>query len=253
PDNLRDFYETGYNLNHSLTISGGKEAATYYFNYGNINADGFVPGDADQMKRHNVTLRGTLKGKRLTSDISLNFVRKEVDAVASGQGGSAPTMFQEIIQVPRDMSIVDFKDYNYKFNNIDNFHTRYAQNPYFSINENGNNFVENRIYGKLSFGYQFTDWLNLSYRLGADVANSVVRQWTAVTQPSPGSPNQSVSPTIGTVDEGNLTATEYDHSLLLNSFVSLTESLTLGTLAGLNVNERYFRNLTTQVSGLDIP
>jgi TonB-linked SusC/RagA family outer membrane protein len=253
PDNLKDFYETGYNFNNSLTVSGGKDAATYYFNYGNVTADGFIPGNADQLKRHNITLRGTLKGKKLTSDVSINFVRKEVSAVASGQGGNAPTLFQEIIQVPRDMSIVDWKDYNYKFNNIDNFHTRYAQNPYFSINENGNVFNENRVYGKISFTYQFADWLNLTYRLGADVANSTVKEWTAVTTPTPGSPNQTQTPTVGTVNEGNLTATEYDHSLLLNSFVNLSENFTLGTLAGLNVNERFGRNLTTQVTGLDIP
>ena len=253
PDNLRDFYETGYNLNNSLTVSGGKDAATYYFNYGNVVADGFIPSDIDQMKRHNITLRGTLKGNKLTSDVSINFVRKEVSAVSTGQGGTAPTMFQEIIQVPRDASIVDWKDYNNKFNNIDNFHTRYAQNPYFSINENGNVFNENRIYGKLGFTYQFADWINLTYRLGADVANASVKQWTAVTTPTPGSPNQTQNPTPGTVDEGTLTSTEFDHSLLLNSFVNLNESFSLGTLAGVNVNERFARNLTTQVTGLDIP
>lgn len=253
PDNLKDFYETGYNLNNTITISGGKEAATYYFNYGNIKADGFIPGDADQLKRHNVSLRGTLKGNKLSSDVSMNYVRKEVDAVASGQGGNAPTLFQEIIQVPRDMSIVDWKDYKSKFNNIDNFHTRYAQNPYFSINENGNNFIENRVYGKLGFTYKFTDWLDLTYRLGADVANSIVKEWTAVTSPTPGSPNETQTPTPGTVNEANLTSTEFDHSLLLNSYVDLTESLSLSALGGLNVNERYFRSLTTQVVGLDIP
>jgi TonB-linked SusC/RagA family outer membrane protein len=253
PDNLKDFYETGYNVNSSLSISGGNEAATYYFNYGNVSANGFLPTDVDNLKRHNITLRGTLKGKRLTSDVSVNFVRKELSAVATGQGGSAPTMFQEIIQVPRDMSIVDWKDYKGKFNNIDNFHTRYAQNPYFSINENGNKFNENRIYGKLGFTYKFADWINLTYRLGADVANAFVREWTAVTTPTPGSPNETQTATPGTVNEGNLVATEFDHSLLLNSFVNLNQNFSLATLGGLNVNERFRRNLTTQVVGLDIP
>lgn len=253
PDNLKDFYETGYNVNSSLTISGGKDAATYYFNYGNVVADGFIPSDADQLKRHNITLRGTLKGKKLSSDVSVNFVRKEVSAVSSGQGANAPTLFQEIIQVPRDQSIVDWKDYKGKFNNIDNFHTRYAQNPWFSINENGNEFNENRIYGKLAFTYQFDDWINLTYRLGADVANASVKEWTAVTTPTPGSPNETQTPTVGSVNEGSLTSTEFDHSLLLNTFMNINESFTLGVIGGLNVNERYTRNLTTQVVGLDIP
>jgi TonB-linked SusC/RagA family outer membrane protein len=252
-NNLKEFYETGYNLNNSITVSGGNDAATYYFNYGNIKADGFLPAPNDYMTRHNITLRSTLKAKKLTSDVSINFVRKEVGAIATGQGGTAPTMFQEIIQVPRDISIVDFKDYNNKFYNIDNFHTRYAQNPYFSINENRNEFTENRVYGKLGFTYQFADWINLTYRLGADVANSFVKEWTAVTNPTPGSPNQSVTPTPGSVNEANLVSTEFDHSLLANSFFNLNESFTLSTLAGLNVNERFGRALTTQVVGLDIP
>ncbi len=253
PTNLKDFYETGYNLNSTLTVSGGNDAATYYFNYGNVDADGFIPGNADQLKRHNITLRGTLKGKRLTSDVSLNFVKKEVSAVASGQGRTAPTLFQEIIQVPRDQSIVDWKDYNNKFNNIDNFHTRYAQNPYFSIGENGNIFNENRIYGKVGFTYKFADWINLTYRLGADIANASVKEWTAVTTPTPGSPNETVTPTPGSVNEGSLTSTEFDHSFLVNSFFNLNQSFSLNVLGGLNINERYTRNLTTQVTGLDIP
>jgi len=253
PDNLKDFYETGYNVNNSFTVSGGKDAATYYFNYGNVFADGFIPSDADQLKRHNVTVRTTLKGNKLSSDMSLNFVKKEVRAVASGQGGNAPTMFQEIIQVPRDASIVDWKDYNGKFNNIDNFHTRYAQNPYFSINENQNIFNENRIYGKLGFTYQFADWINLSYRLGADAASSVIKEWQAVSTPTPGSPNETQNPSVGSVNEGSITSTEFDHSFLANSFVNLNESFTLSSLAGLNINERYTRLLTTQVLGLDIP
>lgn len=63
------------------------------------------------------------------------FSVKDLDAVATGQGddaGAGKVIWQEIIQVPRDHSIVDYADYKNKFYNVDNFHTLYAQNPFSS-------------------------------------------------------------------------------------------------------------------------
>ena len=40
-----------------------------------------------------------------------------------------------LLQMPRDISVVDQKDYNNRFNNVDNYYTVYAQNPYFVLNE----------------------------------------------------------------------------------------------------------------------
>jgi TonB-linked SusC/RagA family outer membrane protein len=252
-DNLKDFYETGTSYINTLSVSGGNQMATYYLSYGNVNENGIVPGDADKLVRNSISLRGTLKGEKLNLSTSINYSSKKQSVITTGQGGSGTTTFQELIQTPRDHSLVDFKDYNDPFNNLDNFHTQYAQNPYWSINENGNRFNEDRVYGKIGLTYNFTDWLNATYRIGADIANSQIKDWIAIANTTPGSPNGSVTNIPGQVMDQTRYARELDHSFMLNMYKNLSKDLSISGLVGMNINERYFRNQTQSVSGLDIP
>ncbi|MEO9804273.1 MAG: SusC/RagA family TonB-linked outer membrane protein [Reichenbachiella sp.] len=252
-DNLKDFYETGTSYINTISLSGGNDLATYYLSYGNVKEDGIVPGDADQLNRNSISLRGTLKGEKLSTTTSLNYSNKKQSVITSGQGGAGTTTFQELIQVPRDASIVDWRDYNNPFNNLDNFHTQYAQNPYYSINENGNSFNEDRVYGKIDLTYKFNDWLNATYRIGADVANSHLKDWIAIANTTPGSPNGTVTDIPGQVIDQSRYAREIDHTFMVNAYKTVTSDLSISGLVGLNNNERVLRNQTQTVAGLDIP
>lgn len=252
-DNLKDFYETGTSYINTLSLSGGNDLATYYLSYGNVQQDGIVPGDADVLDRNTISLRGTLKGERLSATTSLNYSNKKQSVITTGQGGAGTTTFQELIQVPRDASIVDWSDYNDPFNNLDNFHTQYAQNPYYSINENGNAFNEDRIYGKIGLTYKFSDWLNATYRVGADVANSHIKDWIAIANTTPGSPNGGVTDIPGQVQDQSRYAREIDHTFMVNAYKNLSNDFSLSGLVGVNNNERVLRNQTQTVAGLDIP
>ncbi len=252
-ENVKDFYETGTSYINTLSLSGGNDLASFYVSYGNVNEDGIVPGASDVLERNTLSMRGSLKTKKVKVETSLNFSNKKQSVITTGQGGGGTTTFQELIQIPRDHSIIDMQDYNDPFNNLDNFYTLYAQNPYYSINENGNEFTENRVYGKVQLTYNFTDWLNASYRIGADVANSHLKDWIAIAETSEGSPNQGTAQIPGQIFEGSRNATEFDHSFLLNAYKEVSSDLNLSGLIGLNINERSTRNFSTQASDLDIP
>ncbi|PIB34304.1 hypothetical protein BFP72_02085 [Reichenbachiella sp. 5M10] len=252
-DNLKDFYETGTSYINTLSLSGGNDLATYYLSYGNVSQDGIVPGDHDILDRNTLSMRGTLKTKKVKVESSLNFSKKKQSVITTGQGGGGTTTFQELIQIPRDFSIVDMKDYNDPFYNLDNFYTPYAQNPYYSINENGNEFDENRVYGKVQLTYNFTDWLNASYRLGADVANSTITDWIAIAETNPGTPNAAIQQIPGQVTESTREAVEFDHTFMLNAYKEVSSGLSLSGLIGLNINQRSTRNFSTTAADLDIP
>lgn len=88
-----------------------------------------------------------MREKWLTSSASLNYINRNVSTASSGQGYS---VFNNLIQIPRDFSIVDMKDYKNKFYSPDNWYTPYGViNPYFNLNEDGNKYIEDRIYGSL--------------------------------------------------------------------------------------------------------
>jgi len=253
-DNLKDFYDLGTTLNQSVSVSGGNEKATYFLSFNNVDADGIIPTDADSYKRNAISFKGSTTFNRFTATTSMNYVRKKAKAVATGQGSSTgATLFQELIQTPRDMSIVDMKDYNNKFYNVDNFYTPYAQNPYFVLNENGNDFTSDRVYGNISLDYDFSSDLSATARIGSDVTNSYLSDWQAIGRPSTGSPNSSRTPDVGGVLEESRHSREINTDLILKYKKDLNEDFNLNALAGWSVTQSNYRRQSSSVEELTIP
>lgn len=147
-----------------------------------------VPTDADSYKRNTVGLKGEIGNEKVTIGASVEFMNKEQKAIATGQGddaGAGKVLFQELIQIPRDISIVDHKDYEGKFNNLDNYFTPYAQNPYYILNNQGNEYSENRVRGNTNIQYRFTDKLKASLRIGGDFSNAGIFDYGNVARITP--------------------------------------------------------------------
>ena len=255
--NISDFYDRAQTWNHSLSLSGGTENTGYRLSYSNISDDGIVPTDADSYKRNTFGLSGNTQSGRLSSSASFNYVNKHSKYVASGQGdggGAGPAMYQELIQVPRDHSIVDYSDYNSMFNNVNNFYTPYADNPYRVINENQNNYVEDRFYGNLSLDYRIMDWLSAKLRGGIDVANADYKDWGAIAKTDPGSNNNAQRTDVpGRVDEWKRLSREYNIDFILSGTKQISSSFELNFLAGFNMNERYFKTNHAFITDLVLP
>jgi hypothetical protein len=164
-----------------LSLGSGNENSNYRFSYSFANADGVVPSDGDTYKRHTFGFNGGTRYNKLSIGSSINYVNKNQSAVATGQGddsGAGNVVWQEIIQMPRDHSIVDYEKYNdptdpaRDFYNLDNFFTPYAQNPYWTLYNQGNQYDEDRVYGNIELGYDILTDLKLMWRGGADVSNA---------------------------------------------------------------------------------
>jgi TonB-linked SusC/RagA family outer membrane protein len=252
-DNLKDFYETGTSYLNSVGVSGGTEKSTFYLSYGNATEDGIVPTDADSYKRNTISLRGSTKGSKLNASSTLNYVRKDAKAVTTGQGGDGTTMFQEIIQTPRDMSIVDFRDLNYKFNTNDNFYNLYAQNPYWPLTRNGNDYEENRLFGNVSVGYDLMKWLTATARIGGDISSGLLTDWITPYSLTPGSPNETANPSLGRVNERTRFARELNGDFMLLTKNDLNTDIHLNGIVGYNVNERYSKSNYSFITNLSIP
>ncbi len=253
-NNLRDFYDLGTSYNNTISLSGGGEKTSFYASYTNVNTDGFIPTDVDQYKRNNVSFRGTADGERLSAKVALNYVNKNTGFASAGQGGDkGATLFQELIQMPRDMSIVDMKDYQNKYYNVDNFFTLYAWNPYRVLAENRNDYNEDRIYGNMELGLDIIEGLQLMWRIGADVKNGQLKQWSAIAQPSPTSNNASKTGHPGSVDELSFYTNEINSDLTLVYNKDFMESLNLNVIGGWNVYERNYKRQWSYIRSIDIP
>lgn len=251
--NLREFFDLGQSYKNSVSISGGGKNTTIYASYGNTYSDGYIPTDNDKLNRHAFTVKGSINANNLTLSGNINYVRRDASTIAAGQGGDAATLFQDLMQIPRDLSIVDMEDYESKFYNINNFYTPYATNPYFIINENGNNLQNDRVYGNFTTDYKFNDNLNLTWRIGEDVNGNYLKIWNAIAKPDDDSPNSTKQDIPGNVIEQTTTRRELNSDLTLNYQKELNRTWDIGGLVGWNVNNRYLKRLNAEVTSLDIP
>src|SRR6185295_7674226 len=90
---------------------------------------------------------------KITASASFNYVAKNNKFVPTGQDQS---VYDNVMQTPRDISIVDSKDYKSLFNNLDNYFSGYTLNPYYVLNEHGATAHENRFFGNVSLTLPIT-------------------------------------------------------------------------------------------------
>jgi len=169
-------------------------------------------------------------------------------------------MFEDILQVPTDMKITDFRDYNNKFFNVDNYFTPYAENPYYSLYQNRATQTSDRFFGNVDMTYKFTQAFAAQLRVGGDFANARTFAYKAVNAPKPGSWNAGNNPEgairkpdDGSVREGNEYAGSINGDFILRYNKSIGSDFSLEALAGYNFNQEETRFVLTEVTKLLIP
>jgi len=262
-DNVRHFYDMGKEYNNSIAFRGGNETANFYLSYGNVNNNGVLPGKTDVYNRNTLALRGQLKTNQFSAAASLNYINKEGHtAFSDAFNSSGSSTFSNIIQIARDLHITDFKDYNNKFFNVDNYFTPYASNPYYSLFENGNNQKNDRVFGNVELGYDFSKVFNIRWRTGVDVADSRVKDWQAIENPKPRTwrgenptnyEGASLTPLIGGVRELSQYVRELNSDFFVNYNKDVITDLNVSGFLGANYNERESRTQQSKITGLTIP
>lgn len=262
-NNLRDFFTTGTEYNNNLALSGGTETNRFYFSYGNVTSDGVIPTKSDAMQRNTFALRTNSNYGRFTINTSFNYVNQKLNVPSTGQGtSSGGGTFESLLQIPVDLPIKDFSDYNNKFFNVNNYFTPYAENPYFGLNENGNQQKVDRFFGNLDLGYKLTNDLSAEARLGTDVANARTFIWKQPAAAAPGSwvgpdptnpENFSRTPDVGEVLQGSDYEGIINGDLILKYVRNLGSDFHLDALAGVNYYQLQARSEATTVTNLVVP
>jgi len=180
PNNVKDFFTTGYSLNHNVSFATQTEKSSTRVSLGYRDQKGTVP-NTDQ-KRYNGQLKTTMDfNKYVSYDLSMDYTRTESDNLpVSGYGPSNP--LQSLLQwFGRQVDIKDLKahwqDYDVDGNHY-NWNSAYHANPYWTVNKNTNGYERNRLFGKTSLYVKPLSYLKFEGRLGFDYydtkQNSVV-------------------------------------------------------------------------------
>jgi TonB-linked SusC/RagA family outer membrane protein len=258
-NNIRNFYENGLEYNNNISISGGNKTTSFVLSYNNVTADGVIPGNADKYVRNTFSFRGATKYKRISAEYDVSYVRKDIDQVRGGQGQAAnggATTFQNLIQIPVDVSLSrDLKDINDPYNNVDNYFTPYAVNPYWIIQNNTSTYQDDRVYGKVEVNVEIIKGLTATGRLGGDFTN--YRSYTrgGIYRPAADSWQQNGGKTAepGYYGENYNSLEQIDAMALLNADYDLNEDFHVSAVGGWNFNQLGSSSLESYLAGLNVP
>ncbi|MEP5601193.1 MAG: TonB-dependent receptor [Algibacter sp.] len=240
-------------------MSGGGDTTDFSLVFTDTNSDGVIPTNADAFERKSFNLSAGVQGEKFRVRTNANFITRDQNIVNTGQGdnaGEGESLIQEIIQTPRDISLLDLQDYvNDPFNNNDNFHTPYSRNPWWTINENKTFFKNNRFYGNVNLSYDITDDLVATFQTGIDITNTSINSYGAVVTYTPGSPNalDGATNNAGGVTERKNDRKEYDTYFTLDYNKEISDDFSFNATLGTAYNQISTSFLSVSITDLSVP
>jgi TonB-linked SusC/RagA family outer membrane protein len=254
-NNIRDFFETGFRYNNSLSFNGATDKSSYFVSLSHIKDNGIIPTNADTYTKYTVSGRGSHRAGNLTFSTSLNYAYQKNNFVTTGQ--KTGSMYNSIMQTPRDISIVEMKDLSNPFNTPGYYYTPYGvTNPYYILENYQNQYEQERFYGNLQLDYDFLNYFKLTYRIGLDT-NTGHRHFGQPNMSAlfAGTPNwdDALKDLTGEVSQSVQRRREIDQNLMLTYDQQVLDDLHINAQLGFNGNERRAKSLTTSVTNLTIP
>lgn len=177
PNNVRDFFQTGLNLNNSVAFTSGGEGHNFRLTYGNQQRTLVVPNaNRDQ---HQIALNGSFDvGKKMTISTDVTYTTFYTKgAPAEGYDLSGLNITQNFNQwFQRQLDMNRMKQYREADGSLNSWNIgdpnatgdfssygipQYWDNPYFVVAENYTTQKQNRLVGNIGFNYKFNNHLSL--------------------------------------------------------------------------------------------
>lgn len=172
PDNIKDYYETGTNLNNGVSVSGGTEKTNFRLSFNDTRIEGVEPNT--WLRRNNLGLSlGVALTEKLNVSTNLNLATNSARRPSQGSEDGSRYMGQWF---QRNLDMNRLKDYQYddgtflhwnlrrpnSAGEITNYQAYYWNNPYFEAYENVTNDSRERFFGDVGLTYQLMPGLKAS-------------------------------------------------------------------------------------------
>nr|WP_279387750.1 SusC/RagA family TonB-linked outer membrane protein [Hymenobacter edaphi] len=162
-DEKRKFWNTGYQMQNSVTFSGGDEKTKYYASYQNVRNNGIVP--KDKFDRNTFRFNASHEFNRLTVGTNVSYTLQRVDATSNLTRDESVywNWFNTGVQVP----LTSYKDWkNNPYATPDGYYNNFYHNPYYILDNNRTKDNRNTLIGSIDLSYKIFDWLRAQYRIG---------------------------------------------------------------------------------------
>ncbi len=180
PDNIKDYFETGYNFNNGISVSGGGEKTNFRLSFNDTRIEGVEPNTF--LRRNNVGISAGMDiSKKLNVSTNINYATNNAQRPAQGSEDGSRYMNQWF---QRNADMNRLKDYRYpdgtfvQWNlrrpsattgEVTNFAPLYWANPYFLAYENPSTDSRDRIFGDIGMKYTILPDLTVSGFIRSDM------------------------------------------------------------------------------------
>ena len=174
-DPRRAFFVDGLTSQSDASLSTGDSKNSNFLSLQYVNVKGTTPKDA--AKRANVRLAGKRTYGIFSYDYTIGYTYKYSNVV--GNDFTGQPVYWSLLNTPANIPITSLKDWQDPNSpgNVNNYYNAYYANPYWAID---NSRVINKtdgLQGVLALNLKATDWLNLTYRVSAQVTNNVYQAY----------------------------------------------------------------------------
>ncbi|MFR9523394.1 MAG: SusC/RagA family TonB-linked outer membrane protein [Rikenellaceae bacterium] len=254
-DNVLDFFETGVRYSNSISFNGATDVSDYFVSFSQVSDDGMIPTDADSYDKYTFTANGSHAIGKLKLSSAVNYAYQQNSYATTGQGFS---MYNSIMQTPRDISIVSLEDLSDPFNTLGYYYTPYSvTNPYYILENYKNEYNSERIYGKFQADFDITSDLKFTYRLGLDSTTGETRigepNLEALAEGTVNGDNGAYTGETGSYTTQMIRRFEINHDIMLIYNKQLNSDLSLSAIAGFNGNQRSANSVYSSITDLTIP
>lgn len=233
-NSVEEFFRTGVVSNTSVNFSGASDdgKVTYSLSGGHLEDEGFTP--ENKVIRNNLGIGGKAElANNFTINGTLNFSQTDFKSppVSAGDGntvfgGGGSSVFSNVFFTPRNVDLMGLPYQNpLTGGSVYYRQANDIQHPLWTVYNASSEQLTNRVYGSAGIMYDFTDNLNLTYRLGIDLYNEGNTSYQ-----NRGGSTSNTRIRSGFYDTWTNSNTIWDHNITLNGMYDLSEKL------GLNFN-----------------
>ncbi|WP_374047351.1 SusC/RagA family TonB-linked outer membrane protein [uncultured Bacteroides sp.] len=175
----KDFFNTGTNIQNTISLSVGNKNNQTYFSAGTTNSQGIIPNS--KYDRYNFTVRNTTSflNDKMTLDVGFSYIiQEDRNLIAQGEYFNP---LPAVYLFPRGENFDTVRMYqeydNTRKINVQNWawgDPGYSMqnNPYWVVNNMNHGTKKQRYMANASLKYQILDWLDIIARVRIDNANS---------------------------------------------------------------------------------
>jgi len=230
PNNVRDMFRQGSNMQHNIAFSGATDRSNYYFSYNDMSEKGYMEGN--KLNRRVLSANASSKlSQKLTVGTNIQYINNTSQRSQIGNQLSNP-LFRGWF-LPRDYDLKNEPSVRPDGSQV--YFNGVTDNPYWTLRNNLYNDERNRLIGNVNLNLELTDWLTFSSRAGTDLYTE--RRKTVDAIGARGQANHAVGG-VGAVGDRTIYRQETSFYNNLIAKRKLSDNFDITALLGSEVNIR---------------